>query len=203
LIKICVGILICSPLVRLAFYALGSSEWFVYANTLTRLDAIASGAALAVWIRDTRFERESMQRIGLMTAGVAGIAAVVTLRFAESSAIVKNASYSFVALACAGVVAMTLGWQGEDLLLPQLFRQRCLRFLGRISFALYLFNYPVYVLVHGNRGMALTSRLRLSSSAAEILLFLLGNAVLVATAWLSWQLLEKPMLQLKSRLAAR
>jgi len=75
---------------------------------------------------------------------------------------------------------------------------RPLRFLGKYSYALYLFHYPVIIYL-SKRGLAAW---RLASPGestipAQLLVMAVAFAVTLALSLASWHLLEQPFLRLK------
>ena len=202
-LKICFAVLVFSPLVRLAFYKIGGSDQFFYVNTLFRLDGIAMGGLLADWVRDPVFNVDRMKHFANLAVIFAGAGAVITLAAADQSVVLKSLSYSFTALMFGGVVALALRFQGEDIPYTRFFRQSWLMYLGKVSFALYLFNFPIYLMMHGNHAMSLLTQMGLSGLRGQFTLLVVENAVLMLAVWISWNMLESPLLKLKSRLAPR
>jgi peptidoglycan/LPS O-acetylase OafA/YrhL len=198
--KFCFAVVALSPLLRMVLLQFRGDQ-FVYENTLSRLDGIAFGGVLAAWVRAPRFAGENMKQFALQPLPFA--CAVISFWFAMDSLILACLAYSFVALACGGMVALALVWNGRDRAHTRFFRQGWLMWMGKVSFALYLFNYPIYTMVHGNHGMSLASRLHLGAASAQMFYLVIGNALLFAAVWVSWHLLESPALKLKSRWAPR
>jgi peptidoglycan/LPS O-acetylase OafA/YrhL len=76
------------------------------------------------------------------------------------------------------------------------FRSATLRFFGTISYALYLFHQPVAGLMH---GLILDASPDIGS-IPELAVTFCAFAVSVGLAWLSWRLMEGPLLRLGRRL---
>ena len=74
-----------------------------------------------------------------------------------------------------------------------------LAYLGKVSFALYLLNFPVYALFHGNQMQVPLKSLGLSENTAGLVLAGIANCVLFAVVICSWHLFEQPILRLKDR----
>jgi peptidoglycan/LPS O-acetylase OafA/YrhL len=203
ILRLCCVLVAVSPLIRLAHLYVGASGFYVYSNTLTRLDSIAVGSALAAWVRTRNFDKERMKRLSKPAIYWCGAGAAIGLYFGERHWASESLKYSLVALTCGGIVALALSFQAEDHLYPRFFRQNWLRFLGKISFALYLFNYPIIVMVHGNHGAALANRLGLTAWNAQLFFAVIEFTLTIAAAWASWHILESRMLRLKTRLAPR
>ena len=199
-LKICCAVMMMSPLIRIVMRLIGASDEFVYANTFCRLDGIAMGGAIASWVRAEDFEIARLRRfaqIGVF-AGVTGTA--LCFRFA-SIPLATELRYSFVTFAFGGIVAWTVANQGSRIVLSNALRNFTLTGLGKISFALYLFNLPIYTLMHGR----LADRVFLSIPAqmSGISRLVVGNVVLLVAAAASWMLYESRILRLKSKFAPR
>jgi len=199
-LRICCVVLAFSPMIRCLFRAAGASPEFVYSNTLCRLDGIAMGGMIAAWIRDREFAIDALQRL-VRAAPLAG-----TLGLALTYAVVRTRlaielQYSFVALIFGGLLALVLLEQSTASTLARAFRSSSLGGLGRISFALYLFNLPIYTIAHGVGASRWLSHLPKAMAGAAVLVA--SNLVLLAAASLSWKFFESPILGLKSRLAPR
>jgi len=199
-LKIGCAVLAIAPLVRLGFRMAGAGAPFIYANTLCRLDGIAMGAVIAAWVRGRDFAPGALLRFvrASLPLGVAGTAfcyaAEGWMRFAT------ELRYSFVTLAFGGVLAAALLLQGTDSPFARTLRNPSLTGLGRISFALYLFNLPIYGVAHGRLAGRLLAGVPEALAGAAVLL--VSNGVLLASAACSWRFFESPILRLKSRLAA-
>ncbi len=201
--KICLAVLMFAPIIRFLYRINLSSEELSYVNTFCRLDGIAMGGALAAWVREPIFDVERLKRFAVPALLLGGSGALATLAVREISVICRDLSYSFLAVAFGGMVALAIYCQDHANGYSTFLRQRWLRYLGKVSFALYLFNYPIYVLAHGNHALSLMARLHLNDFASALALLVLENFVLFSAVWVSWNALESPMLKLKSRWAPR
>jgi peptidoglycan/LPS O-acetylase OafA/YrhL len=199
--KICCAVLALSPMIRCACRMAGASPDFIYANTLCRLDGIAIGGMIAAWVRGEEFEPTSLLRFAriALPVGILGTAACYALDGRIGFA--TEFRYSFVTLAFGAIVAAVLFLQGTDSALARAFRSPVLAGLGRISFAVYLFNLPVYTLLQGNHARRLLAALPAPISALAFVVF--ANGILIGLAICSWKFFEAPILKLKERLAPR
>jgi peptidoglycan/LPS O-acetylase OafA/YrhL len=170
-------------------------------NTLSRLDGIAIGGAVAAWVRSPLFEIQQLRRLARVALPVGAIGAVGCYFLGTSYWIAAELGYSFIAAAFGGVLAWSLAAQGTASRTARLLRSFTLSRLGRISFALYLFNLPIYTVMHGL--MASTVFSYVPPLAGNFVRLAVENLVLLAAALLSWKLYEGPILKLKSRWAPR
>ncbi|MGZ4816822.1 MAG: acyltransferase family protein [Terriglobales bacterium] len=196
-LKICCAVLVVSPVLRCALRLAGGSEEFVYANTLCRLDGIAMGGLIAAWVRIEGYEVERLKtfaRIGMISGGIGtALCSGMAVPFAT------ELSYSFVAITFGGLLAWALAAQGSELMTARALRSYGLTAMGRVSFALYLFNLPIYTFMHGH--LASRFLLFMPAAIAGVIRVVAGNVLLLVAAGVSWKFFEKPILRLKARLA--
>ncbi len=199
-LKVCCVVVAISPVIRIAMRMAGTSEDFVYANTLCRMDGIAMGGAIAAWVRAEGFDVEWLRRfaqLGLIL-GAFGTAVSFGLSVAPFATELR---LSFITMMFGGLMAWVLVNQGTTPFATRLLRSFGLTRLGRISFGLYLFNLPLYTVMHGHWANRVF--FSLPSAIAELSRFLTGNLLLLAIAAVSWRFYESRILGLKGRLAPR
>jgi len=151
-------------------FANGSGEGRAYYGTDTRAQALLIGAALAIVLahplprRRTGLEVTTSlvrpfalswrTRLGLVALGCAGLAAVVWLSVVDSaaSAWIYRGGFTLVALATAGIIACVA--LVPDSRLAAALSLRPVRYVGAISYGLYLFHWPIFVMVdHARTGL--------------------------------------------------
>jgi peptidoglycan/LPS O-acetylase OafA/YrhL len=200
-LRICAIVLAVSPLIRYVCRTYGATQPFIYANTFCRLDGIAIGGLIAAWVRSPSFSPTTLRRV-VRWAILLGITATIFFLYRESTTrAIPDLLFSVTAVAFGGLTANALLVQGTASRFAQLFRSAPLRFLGRVSFALYLINLPIYVLIHGRQAGRILACV--PWPYAGFASMLLANAVLLALAACSWRFFEAPILKLKARLAPR
>jgi peptidoglycan/LPS O-acetylase OafA/YrhL len=175
-----------------------ASGALVWTNTLTRLDPIAAGILLAVWMLHRRHRATLLARAALLALGVTMILTVSAYcdpYWSPNSAVTLFLGYPVVALACAIIL---LAFHGlplhRDRLLP-----RAGMYLGKISYGLYIWQMTAIMLVLKglDRPLPVTGEWVDSVTFAALCAFVLN--VGIATA--SYRFLETPFLRLKSRFA--
>jgi hypothetical protein len=176
----------------------GSGESRAYYGTDTRAQALLIGAALAIVLAHPlprrrsgpvtttslvrTFDLHPAARAALVVLGGAGLAIVLWLAYAvdSTSTWIYRGGFTLVALATAAVIASVA-------LLPRspwgrILSLRPVRYVGAISYGLYLYHWPIFVvLTHARTG--------LSGWA----LFGLRVACSVAVAAVSFHFLEMPI----------
>ncbi len=158
------------------------SEVAIFTNTLTRLDPLALGIAIAAILHKRNFSISWFTRLGLFAIGAliwlaAGhyYSLSVAYMMLGYPGVAAGALLIFLAMLGSGV---STGW---------------LRYLGRISYGLYVFHgfalYLVYKALHGS----------VHNLTTFVYYWSFGLALTVAMAALSYRFFESPFLRLKER----
>jgi peptidoglycan/LPS O-acetylase OafA/YrhL len=192
-----IAVLALAPGVRL-LASLGGEGAFV--KTPFRLDGLAAGALLALVATDARLEvarlRSWSRRLMLFVLAPALLGLMIFAARPASTSLLAHAflvvRYSGLALGFAGLVGAAL----VPGMVPGALAWAPVRYVGRISYSIYLQHMAVLLLVG-----KLAPPSWLGRSVAIGLRFLIACAVVLGTASLSWFLLERPTLALKDRLA--
>lgn len=177
--RVAIAIIVCSPLLRLGL-TLSHAHVAMYFNTFTRLDGLAVGSFLAIWLRDA--DAKTVKRWALAALPVALAAAI----FIEQAWI----RYSAIAIAAGAIVSLSFFLN---------FRNSFVLYTGRISYGLYLLHLATF-------GIATKPELRRHYPQAPVLNDLtylaVGLLLSYGTASLSWFLFESQILRAKKRFSA-
>jgi peptidoglycan/LPS O-acetylase OafA/YrhL len=179
---LCLALILSAPILRLVLPPIAA-----YTLTIARADALAMGGLVAILVRDRRLYARHA-RVAL----AAGIAAVALLLSTDSLA----KSFGPLSLVAGSSAVAVLAGAGIYLMVvtraPRWLEHPILVSLGAYSYAMYLVHVPLRRPVSDWVGANL-------SGAGPILLAntigLLGVAW--AVAWISWHVLERPILSLK------
>lgn len=183
------AILIGSPLFRwMAVHQYSATPFFIFTFTLCRLDGLAWGALLAVWLR-SRSSGDPRFRWLHVPGSAAGTVVILRLWWgAEATDADKAAemvwAYSLLALGFAAVMIWTYWNRGRAM--TGLLRFPPLTYTGKISYGLYLLHPLVF---------SYCARYRLAWPWQYLLLF--------AAATFSWFAFEKHILGWKEKIAPR
>ncbi|MFB3918320.1 MAG: acyltransferase family protein [Terriglobales bacterium] len=182
-----VGMLLVASVTRFILCLFHVPHLAVWCNTLARLDPLAMGILLAVWLRGGCAPcRTCVQRISLLGSVISLIAAMAVLQpFARRAELAPVLiTYPLAALTCAIIFVNALTITG-----PMLSTRAAKTFfyLGKISYGLYVFHL-----------LCITASRKLHGSSV-FAQALLSFCVTILLAVLSYELFEKPFLRLKQR----
>ena len=169
---------------RVAAFFLHATQESLWVNTLAHLDSIAGGILLAVILGGRAPRMGIVNRICLIVLGIFCLA--IRLYFSSSLLSLNQAifGYSVDAAACTAIMYAFVG-------LP--LRSTWLEYLGKISYGLYA--YHMMCIVITNRLFYGVREYRF----VYILLLATSLGLTVAVAAISYAVLERPFLKLKSK----
>jgi peptidoglycan/LPS O-acetylase OafA/YrhL len=166
-----------------------------YVSTFTRVDSLLIGALLVLLLR---YYKEKVSRYLAVLLSVSGLLLLGGLAWFRnpdySNPFYVKAGYTLLALFFAGLVTWCLdermNWFKKAMNL------RPLIFLGKYSYGLYVFHFPVYWLCR-NAFLLQISRFIHQDSLAKIGAASLCVLFTIGLSLVSFHLLEKPFLRLK------
>jgi peptidoglycan/LPS O-acetylase OafA/YrhL len=172
--RLAAALIVCSPLLRLGLL-LGHVQISMYYNTLTRLDGLAVGSFLAIWLRDA--DAATVKRWALAALPIALAGAILLEK--------PWIRYSAVSIAAGTIVCLSFFLT---------YRSRFVLFTGRISYGLYLMHMAVF-------GLATKPELRRHYPHSPILndvaYLAVGTLLTYGFASMSWFLFESQILRAK------
>jgi peptidoglycan/LPS O-acetylase OafA/YrhL len=158
------------------------------------MDSLATGALLAVLFRKQTPD-ELLARYGLicLLAAAGGIA--VFLCAAEGELVYRVTIFTCIAVACAGLICLSLAKTP----FRRLFSTVPLRFLGVYSYGIYIYHGILMQRLDVWVGVTRLTHFTGGLWSAIALHYLISFAVPIIVAFVSYHLLEKWFLKLKSR----
>ncbi len=189
LLRLSLGALVFTPLLRAACTPLFPNHFYIYALTPFRADLLCAGAALALlWKRRTPASTASLTRWApaAFLAGVllfTGTQASPLFRLARNTPLANACVYLFSLIAAVGLLAWALtdrGW------FRALLTTRPLRYLGEISYTMYLVHIFLVVLLQNHFGTAGWVKLA-------------GAVFVIGYATVSWFAMERPLIRFAAR----
>jgi len=206
--RVCLVVIFLTPLIRLGLRtATGLPPNAAYAFTVARWDALAGGALLAILLGQASQSSKRLPRADSLALGAIATLATVTLiarGFPEDDPLVQVVGQTMTVVLFSWVVFVAAAARTPmHASVASLLRARWLRFLGKYSYAIYVFHFPVHIIawmylrdaVNGEDNLWRIVRWAGYVSAVSLVSILLAMA--------SWNLLEKHFLNLKERLAPR
>ena len=176
----------------------------IYTSLPTQLDSLAVGAGLAVLVR-SGLQPKALARRALAVCLLVG---AVLFWLIDTTGVSNYWHVSGWATHVSNLPMPTLTalfWGGllafvvlGDNLLSSLFRLGFLRQIGKISYGIYIYHFPVYVLVDSYLSPHFPQD---GSLLGQVLPPLTKVLVTFLVALASWLLVESPLLRLKKRFA--
>ncbi len=180
---LCGSVILISPLARV-----GMDGRILATNTLLNLDGLAFGAILALLFRPDR---------RLMWTGISAVALTVGAIGALLSEFRPTPLLaSYLASMFAGAVTFALLAADSTSLYARFLRAGWLRYLGIISYGLYLLHGWASICVSGAGVDRYLTRFGGAGDLATVVVRIAASIVL---ATISWHLLERPLLRFKTR----
>jgi len=209
LMRIVGALIFAGPLVRVACLAFfgGSGPDAAYELSLARVDVLGVGALIAVIYRGGRggWARISSLAPWCGAASAAVFAAIAFFRGvgASEDPTMQLAGYSAVAMGMGSLIASVLPAGGSTPRLAAVFAAHPLRTLGKYSYCLYVVHFPLMTVMdvawmHVHIPPMFGSQLPSWTAYGAVL-----AALSLGVAWVSWRVLEAPMLAMKDRFSPR
>jgi peptidoglycan/LPS O-acetylase OafA/YrhL len=199
LMKICLALVGVALIVRGVLAAAGVSAFSIYVLTPARMDALAVGAWVALAARGPGGIAGLVPRARVVawTVGPAVLGILAWGHMHYESRIVHSVGFTGLALFFGALLVLTVNAPPRGLL-GRAFAHPGLTLFGRYSYALYLFNLPVrVVLQHTLFTRHWLPRVAGSQLPEQVGFGLLMTGTTLAAALVSWHLYEKHFLKLK------
>lgn len=182
-----IGVAILGALAMAVLYVPGTDPTFVYVGTGTHVFGLALGAALALADDQDRTRTASVLRDRLLTV-TAGLGALSVLIVASVTLLDTDPGTYRGGLVLVSIATMVLIWSLTRGVpgIGRLLDVTPLRSLGRRSYAVYLWHWPILVL--------LTAAMTPRSSSAHIGVWIATILLTLLAAYASWRWVEQPVL---------
>jgi peptidoglycan/LPS O-acetylase OafA/YrhL len=178
------GVVLGAPILRWFCTPLFSTHWPIYALTPFRMDLLAVGALISIVWSKRQYLIKRFGHYGLIFSALALLTLVGLSRIPSFTTTANTPEtnlwiYELSLIACTGAILWALSGKRTGILTLS-----PVRYIGRISYTIYLIHYTVFILV---------SRWLQSTWA-------IAGVTLISTviyAAISWTVLEKPLLTSK------
>lgn len=200
--RLCLSLAAVSLISRMVAIALGADKYPPYAFTLCRMDPIALGSLLAVMVRQRGFEglRRLRPATGWLAAACIGVLIWCAISHKTTGFVgAPGQTFGYTAFAilywCVLLATLT---SPKGTIINWFFTRRWLIFLGRYSYAIYLFHMPIHrVMREWVYPPEQFATLWGSRIPGQLIFYVLCAVPTIVVALLSWHLLEKHCLKLK------
>ncbi len=192
-----VGLLISLVTLRFVLWTYRIEDLAYYnLYTFSRIDGICIGSMLAI-----------LRKINIK--GVNRYFTIIVLTLAALNFIFyffnKQNQFSFPYLAIAGYTTFAVifgllvneGVEGENLLINKLLSSPILKFFGSISYGLYVFHWPMYLVL--SPSLTKWAEKNITAISPSIIASVIATILAITIAYLSFHLFEKRFLLLKKR----
>jgi peptidoglycan/LPS O-acetylase OafA/YrhL len=178
----------------------GLSQWQVYKNTFLRLDGVALGSLMAVVVHYRWMSMAVFRRLAWLLSLTVLPLAFVIIWVTDFFPLMLPPGpprwqvvwiYPLVALGFAGFIGVLM--VSRHALIRGLFANPVVTYVGKISYGLYVFHFPIHTVLFLHL---------LPPQYERVPDWVRQNAYIVLTfaaAVLSWHLFERPLLELKKR----
>ncbi len=186
LLPLLIAVFLASPIIRFA-----NTGFLTQVHTLTHLDGLSIGSLIALSLRMFDFDRKVWKRVaaaGLML----GVAGAVDMQFHGS-----NFTDTFLALGFGGMLIAALLVTGQDSLYGRFLTWRPLKYLGTISYGLYLLHILCFVVIG-----AFDLKMANYGMWGDLVVVAVRMILSVGAASLLWYGFERPILRLKKYFVA-
>jgi peptidoglycan/LPS O-acetylase OafA/YrhL len=171
-----------------------------YVLTPARMDSLTVGAFLALVVRQPN-GLLSLSRwiwpVGGAAAATLGAIFVRNRGLSITGTMEQTIGYSLLAVMFGALLIVAVNSPGGHAL-GKIFAHPVLTFFGRYSYGLYVFHYPIVLLMKknllGESGLPIFLGSKLP---AQVLFLTAATGISVSLAWISWHLYEAQFLKLK------
>lgn len=204
LARTCYALIVAAFIFRSALAFSGAPEQMIYEFTVCRMDALAMGALLAIWLRSPDWTRQLQEKAAarLIPAALAIflLGAAFSRLYTRTELFTQTLGYTLLGIFFAAILlACLVGTNRLNRHWRQFLSMGVLRSIGKYSYAMYVFHFPIQLYLE--RSLPLFEQ---RFGAWTGIVFLLAVSLLTyGAAFLSYHLYEKHFLRLKSWFAPR
>ncbi len=203
LLRVCGGAIVFSLLLRVVMARLGAGDVALVAVTPCRLDALCTGAFIAVAARPDGIDR--LARLAAPVLGVTGALVLAVSSWHAAVGVLDVVTLPLRGTAMAlffGALIVLAITADRRTMVSRLFSSRVMRSLGKYSYGLYVFHGIIAYRIQERQQGAEWLTVRLRSHLLAMGVQAMAGAVLsLLAAVLSYELFEKHLLRLKARWA--
>lgn len=202
--RACLALIVGAFVARLSFLRAGLPGPWLYLSTITRADALAMGALVALALRDAA-QRAWLSRALRPLAAVGALALLVVLARTHglSRFNVHVQTYAYTALALLFALLLADLSLAPGRAYARVLSNGALRRVGTYSYGMYVLHIPFKSAVVALAGARLAAAAETHALAVDVAFCATMTALTFGLAALSYVALERPFLSLKERWAPR
>ncbi len=203
LISICFGIMAAALALRIGWLAVRHEWGGAYQLTFCRIDSLACGALLALWL-DGRSQEEMLRYFRNARwllkyfGGLILILFLLIKPFYPSNWFVVTFGLTMLAITAASLVVLCLNEMPETRLKAAMER-KWLKWFGKYSYGIYVVHFPIAIVMRDVTSVASWKRHLLFMGGW--LYMLAGITLSAMLAWCSYHAFERHVLKMKDRFA--
>jgi peptidoglycan/LPS O-acetylase OafA/YrhL len=202
--QIACALFVVSLLMRALLCWSGANGELLYRFTACRLDGLAVGAMMAIWMRSPGYSARRLSQVSRLAVATLPVTLLilelaVDRMEAQLNPVVRVFCHSALSFGFAGLLGMSLG--GGRHLWARLMRMRWLRWLGTVSYGAYLLHLPLLDAFHVYLYPTIAA-FKVAGRKPPGLAFAAAYAFVLGAVALSWYGFERPILRLKSRFSS-
>lgn len=167
-----------------------------YCNTFTRMDSLLMGCFLAVHLKQGK--EIPTKFIQMIIAGFIALVIVSLLLFGnlrQDNMLFPTIGYSLTAAFFTSIVYLFLKY--ENRIIGWVKHLNVLRFAGKISYGMYVYHIPIYLILSNLLSRAFISSSSLSIVDKPLFVSILSVLLTVIASTISFYVVERPILNLK------
>jgi peptidoglycan/LPS O-acetylase OafA/YrhL len=204
-VSMCLGVAAAWLVIRVEMLAAGADKGAIYTFSVCRMDALSLGGAAAAWMRlpgALRWIGANRKPLltGMLALTIGGF--IATQGYGRAASMTQGVGYSVLALVFVLLITLAAqadltgvhGWVIALRAIP-------LRVLGKYSYGMYIFHWPLHELLGRRILLALDIKGGFGVAASIVYIFLCGIFSLIL-ALFSYHIFEVQFLSLKSRFDA-
>jgi peptidoglycan/LPS O-acetylase OafA/YrhL len=187
--SVLIALLVLSPVARGVAVHFGTSWHFVYTLPWLRLDGLAIGGLIAIVLREQAFVSDKWKSYvkAVLAIGVVGATVTLWRHALPLSGLESIWIYSWLALMFGAILFLAIVGKPASIL-----EARWLRYVGEISYGLYLLHTPVFAFVN-----VLSRHVHASGRIFDFTIIVMKFLLVTIVASMSWFAMERPILGLK------
>lgn len=196
-IRLTILFLILAALVtRVILWSKGPTDFTTYyCNTLTRMDSILLGCLVAIWKREGRaISMQIIVLVQLICIFYFTISLLIGKNLYLTNPFFATVGYTIVSIFFATLLYVFVNF--ETTVAQFLQKIQPLKYLGKISYGIYVFHIPIYLFLANFLAIYLKNY-HLNSSSLLLIIGFSSLAITLLMSSLSFYLFERPILSLK------